>query len=83
MIGLPLTLPLDVTAQRNWGILSEAMDDDLPDGGDAPTPGMMALVISLTPAEARAVAVALMNILGQPEALDADLADQIGWAGTQ
>lgn len=79
MMGTPVSLPVEATAPRKWAIYRETGEVFGPDDDhDGPV-----LLLALTAAEAVAVANHLMATLGQPEALDSDLADQIGWAGTQ
>jgi hypothetical protein len=79
MMGFPLSLPVEVTTPRKWAIYHEVGEVFGPDDDhDGPV-----LLLALTAAEAVAVAHRLMATLGQPEALDSDLAAKIGWAGEQ
>lgn len=79
MMGTPVSLSVEATARRKWAIFHEsgevfASEDDH-DG--------LVLLIELHGPEAHATANHLIQTIGQPEGLDSDLADKIGWTGTQ
>ena len=86
MIGTPLSLPVEATTPRKWEILVEGVEwlEAPPDESEEYTGETVhRLHLDLTATEALAVANHLMATLGQPEALDCDLADRIGWTGKQ
>lgn len=79
MIGFPVSLPVEATTRRKWAIYAEEGEIF---GPDTDYSGLV-LLIELHGPEAVATANHLMQTIGQPEALDNDIADQIGWTGEQ